>query len=105
VDACKKLADLSLELGFFLIYVSTDYVFDGTNPPYNHTDIPNPLNFYGKSKLEGERAIEGILKEYCILRIPILYGQVEYNAESAVNILMDSVTVLVYFTRGQFQKY
>lgn len=43
--------------GIFLIYISTDYVFDGRNPPYGENDAPNPLNLYGKSKLEGEREI------------------------------------------------
>ena len=38
-----------------MIYISTDYVFDGKNPPYDESDDPNPLNFYGKSKLDGER--------------------------------------------------
>lgn len=36
------------EKGIFLIYISTDYVFDGTKPPYLPGDAPNPLNFYGE---------------------------------------------------------
>lgn len=43
--------------GIFLLYISTDYVFDGRNPPYGENDTPNPLNMYGKSKLRGEREI------------------------------------------------
>lgn len=43
--------------GVFLIYISTDYVFDGRNPPYGENDTPNPLNTYGKSKLWGEGEI------------------------------------------------
>lgn len=38
-----------------MIYISTDYVFDGTKPPYSESDIPNPLNMYGKTKLQGEQ--------------------------------------------------
>lgn len=44
-------------IGAFLIYISTDYVFDGKNPPYREEDMPSPLNLYGKTKLEGEKAV------------------------------------------------
>lgn len=44
-------------VGAFLIYISSDYVFDGTNPPYREEDMPAPLNLYGKTKLEGEKAV------------------------------------------------
>lgn len=46
---------LTAVCGALLIYISTDYVFDGRNPPYGEDDSPNPLNVYGRSKLEGER--------------------------------------------------
>ena len=42
------------ELGAFVVFISTDYVFDGTSPPYQVTDQTNPLNKYGFSKREGE---------------------------------------------------
>lgn len=38
-----------------LLYISTDYVFDGKSPPYAVDTVPNPLNLYGKTKLEGEK--------------------------------------------------
>lgn len=86
------LAKLSKELHFTLVYISTDYVFDGTSPPYA-TDAPtNPLNFYGKTKRDGESAIltaEGA--NAVILRVPILYGPAARNSESAINVLLDIV--------------
>jgi hypothetical protein len=39
----------------WVLFISTDYVFDGKNPPYKVTDEPNPLNLYGKGKVEGEK--------------------------------------------------
>lgn len=76
-----------------LIYMSTDYVFDGTTPPYEVEDKPNPLNFYGQTKLDGEEAIKSVYPEAVILRVPILYGSTEYNGESAINVLIDAVLV------------
>ncbi|XP_062392760.1 methionine adenosyltransferase 2 subunit beta isoform X1 [Sardina pilchardus] len=77
--------------GIFLIYISTDYVFDGRNPPYGENDAPNPLNLYGKSKLEGEREVLRHNPGAAILRVPILYGEVERVDESAVTVLWDRV--------------
>jgi S-adenosylmethionine synthetase len=49
-------------------------VFDGTQPPYDAIEgKPNPLNFYGKTKLAGEKAIQEVYPEATILRVPILY--------------------------------
>ena len=68
----------------FMLYISTDYVFDGKSPPYKPLDKPNPLNKYGKSKLAGEQVMLKSHPGGGILRVPILYGNVEYLKESAV---------------------
>ncbi|PVU95393.1 hypothetical protein BB560_005862 [Smittium megazygosporum] len=102
VEASKKLnesvprllAEISKQHGIFLIYISTDYVFDGKKPPYNPGDIPNPVNQYGKfilrvSKYNGEKCIESSgLENYVILRVPILYGKIAYLGEGAVDVLL-----------------
>lgn len=74
VDATENVAALCEKLGTRLIYVSTDYVFDGERGLYTETDVPAPVNYYAKTKLEGERALErhGGL-DYCIARTCI-YG-------------------------------
>ncbi|XP_066502718.1 methionine adenosyltransferase 2 subunit beta isoform X1 [Hoplias malabaricus] len=89
VHACATLAKEAA--GIFLLYISTDYVFDGRNPPYGENDAPNPLNMYGKSKLEGEREILRHCPGAAVLRVPILYGEVEKVEESAVSVLWDRV--------------
>lgn len=76
----------------FMLYVSTDYVFDGRSPPYKPLDEPNPLNKYGKSKLAGEKVMQKNHPDGGILRVPILYGNVEYLKESAVTGLCQSNT-------------
>jgi S-adenosylmethionine synthetase len=66
-------------------------VFDGTNPPYEVDARPNPLNFYGKTKLGGEIAVLEECPSSIILRVPVLYGKCIENSESAVNMLIDVV--------------
>ena len=67
---CAKL------YGAYLIHYSTDYVFDGKKTsPYLKTDTPNPINIYGKSKLEGEKAIQEIFDNFLILRVSWVFGQ------------------------------
>ncbi|XP_054586999.2 methionine adenosyltransferase 2 subunit beta isoform X1 [Nothobranchius furzeri] len=73
--------------GSFFTYISTDYVFDGRNPPYGEDDSPNPLNEYGRSKLDGEREVLRHCPGAVILRIPVLFGEVETVTESAVTSL------------------
>ena len=65
------------------IYISSDYVFDGTNPPYSADSLARPLNIYGKSKLAGEQktlvTYAKKFKKATVVRIGVLYG---YNDES-----------------------
>jgi len=72
----ENLARICKDIGSKLIHISTDYVFDGQKDgAYTEDDIPNPINVYGKSKLEGEGRIKSILKNYYILRTSWLYGK------------------------------
>ena len=84
VKTTEDIVQLCSEFNAYLIYVSTDYVFDGKKPPYSVSDEPNPLNSYGKSKLLGEQKVMGMQSLRCVLRVPILYGSLEYLSESAI---------------------
>lgn len=59
--------------GAFFLYISTDYVFDGRNPPYGEDDSPNPLNVYGRSKLEGERETLRHCPGSCLSHVPVYH--------------------------------
>ena len=69
------LAEEADRLGSGLIHFSTDYVFDGTKgEPYTEDDTPNPLNVYGETKLEGEKAISSVGDQHLILRTSWVYS-------------------------------
>ncbi len=57
-----------------LVYISTDYVFDGEKGNYDEQDTPNPINYYGVTKLQGEKQVIHHCKNYVILRTSVLYG-------------------------------
>ncbi|KAI0325166.1 NAD-P-binding protein [Cubamyces sp. BRFM 1775] len=93
VSVPENLAKLSKTLKSKLVYISTDYVFDGTSPPYTPSSATNPLNFYGQTKRDGELAVLGVSgSQSIVLRVPILYGPAPKNTDSAVNILLDVIS-------------
>ena len=74
-EATKIISECAKELDIKLIYISTDYVFDGTKDgEYVETDIPNPINVYGASKLKGEQYVQDLLDRYYIVRISWVFG-------------------------------
>lgn len=91
IQATEHICQAAKSIGAWVLYISTDYVFDGTSPPYNEDAKPNPLNKYGQSKLEGEKITLGASSENSVLRVPILYGDIEYLSESAVTILFENI--------------
>ena len=91
VRATAWIAELAAARSAWVIYLSTDYVFDGTSPPYAVDAQPNPVNTYGQSKLDGERALLERMPHGAVLRVPILYGPVERLDESAVTIIAEQI--------------
>lgn len=74
-EAVKVIAECAKTLDIPMIYISTDYVFDGTKASeYVETDIPNPINVYGASKLKGEQYVQQLLEKFYIVRISWVFG-------------------------------
>ncbi len=74
-DGTQNIASACRKLGMKLLYLSTDYVFDGTGErPWEPEDERNPLNVYGRTKYEGELAVQSTLKEFFIVRISWVFG-------------------------------
>ncbi|MGZ7119345.1 MAG: dTDP-4-dehydrorhamnose reductase [Methanobacterium sp.] len=67
VKACEKV-------GSKLIYVSTDFVFDGEKGMYEERDKTNPLGYYALTKLQGEESVQNSVLDYAITRVSVLYG-------------------------------
>jgi dTDP-4-dehydrorhamnose reductase len=74
-DGTRRLAEGCRRIGAGLVYLSTDYVFDGRKEaPYVEEDTPAPLNAYGRSKLAGENAVREVAPRWAIVRTAWLYG-------------------------------
>lgn len=75
VIGTKNMANVAKKHNIPILYLSTNNVFDGkSDKPYKPTDTTNPLNVYGKTKLDGEKEIIKATKKYYILRTSWLYG-------------------------------
>lgn len=80
VDGTKNIAEASEKIGATMVYISTDYVFDGKNEDmYTEDSIPNPQNEYGRAKLAGEKAVSEIMSKYYIIRTSWVFGKYGKN--------------------------
>ncbi|MGB9773724.1 MAG: dTDP-4-dehydrorhamnose reductase [Bacteroidota bacterium] len=74
VHGVQNLTASALRIGCAIVHISTDYIFDGKNGPYDERARPNPINYYGKSKLAGENVLRGSGVPFAIVRTMSLYG-------------------------------
>jgi len=73
-EATKNVAIASASINSHIIYVSTDYIFDGEKGLYSEEDKLNPISYYGYTKLKGEEFIKEHAKKWCITRASVIYG-------------------------------
>ena len=75
-SATENIAQICKKIDAKMLYISTDYIFDGTKYGfYEVDDKPNPINMYGKTKLLGEQAVQKLLDKYFIVRISWVFGE------------------------------
>ncbi len=80
VTAISYLAEACNDSKSKLVHISTDFVFDGNKTtPYIETDIPNPLNYYGYTKLAGEKFLSKFSKDFLLIRTSWLYSNTSNN--------------------------
>ncbi|BBN80081.1 NAD(P)-dependent oxidoreductase [Pseudoalteromonas sp. A25] len=92
VAASEFLAKQCALRDIALIFISTDYVFDGKAPPYLESAQTNPLNLYGQSKQQAEQAVLAHSSRHSVVRVPVLYGDVSELAESAVSVIATQIS-------------
>ena len=76
VKGTENIAMSSWAIDAHLIHISSDYIFDGKEGPYTEDDIPNPISYYGRTKLAAENSLRTSGTRFTILRTNVLYGAV-----------------------------
>lgn len=90
VQSTKNAIALCEKYGAKMVYISTDYVFDGVNGPYSEEDKVNPVSVYGSHKLEGEKLVEA-LPEHLICRITNVYGDEERGKNFIARMIQNAL--------------
>jgi dTDP-4-dehydrorhamnose reductase len=106
--ATKHLAEQAAKNNIFFLYVSTDYVFDGTKGMRKEGDTPNPIGHYGRTKMEGEQVLYNLKSKWCIARTSTPFGihktkksfpiwvKENLEAKKQINVLEDQFTSPTY---------
>jgi dTDP-4-dehydrorhamnose reductase len=91
VSAVEYMAQAAKAFDSHVIHISSDYVFDGTDGPYIENDKPNPIGYYGRTKLASENALKTSGINYSIIRTNVLYGIAKFGRPDFVKWVVDSL--------------
>lgn len=89
VEGTGNIVNAARLTGKRLIYISTDFVFDGSKEYFTEEDEPNPVNWYGETKYQGELLIQESTLDYTILRISSPYCRLNYKKKDFVHRIID----------------
>jgi dTDP-4-dehydrorhamnose reductase len=99
VKGVENISFYAWTIDAYLIHFSTDYIFDGKNGPYSEDDIPNPIGYYGRTKLAAENSVRVSGVRNSIVRTNILYGPAKHGRPDyvkwVINSLRDSQTIRI----------
>jgi dTDP-4-dehydrorhamnose reductase len=87
VNSTQKVIEIARQFSSKLIFISTDYIFDGENGPYDEEAIANPISVYGRHKWEAEELIKKSNLHHIILRITNVYGDEEREKNFVARII------------------
>lgn len=99
VKGVEYLAEASRVIDAHLVHISTDYIFDGRNGPYSESAKPNPIGYYGRTKLASENVLKLSGINYTVLRTNVLYGIAKNSRPDfvkwVVNMLRDKKQIRI----------
>ena len=87
VIATQFLLAQAQALRSFFVYVSTDFVFDGQRGMYSEEDVPNPVNYYGETKLLAEKEVQAYAHDWAIVRTVLVYGHPQSGRDNILTIV------------------
>ncbi len=88
VTATRFLIEAAKKAASFFLLLSTDFVFDGLNGPYSEQDTPNPVNYYGSSKVAAEKAVQESGLQWAIARTILVYGLADSHSRKTIVTLV-----------------
>lgn len=91
VKGVEYIAEAARAIDAHIIHISTDYIFDGKDGPYSENDIPNPIGYYGRTKLASENALRISGTFFTIVRTNVLYGIAPHSRPDFVRWVVNSL--------------